>query len=85
MEIVGCGRLLDGKEVPVEEAKESKAAASLLSQIVTIVCNYASVYIIYSDYSRWPNIVYGSIESLFVIINCAKKQLKDKTKKWPHG
>lgn len=30
----------------------------------------------YSDYSRWPNIVYGSIESLFVI----KKMRKETTK-----
>ena len=35
MEIVGCGRLLDGKEVTAEEAKGSKAAGqSLLSPIV---------------------------------------------------
>lgn len=36
MEIVGCGRLLDGKEVPVEEAKESKEATPFVDCKVTV-------------------------------------------------
>ena len=47
MEIVGCGRLLDGKEVTAEEAKGSKAAGqSLLSPIVCMhIIGHHSIFI----------------------------------------